>query len=123
MIELKKEFKKYGFEYRQIEKLDDIVVYMAQGKSCDEKVTNSWFEIFRPTVKQPDKFFDEEYEAYPSSSSFGNWAWCCTTIGSIRKILKNEFGKELKELPNLHKGIAILGLTDESWSTIPPDKK
>ena len=69
MIELKKTFRKYGEDFTQLYKDDEIVIYQTTFPSV---------EVFKYRVKKPDKFRSEDFEVYPSESDFGAWAWCCT---------------------------------------------
>ena len=34
---------------------------------------------------------NDEYEVYPSDESFGAWAWCCSTVKSVEKMLNKHF--------------------------------
>lgn len=82
MIELSKKFRKYGEEFTQLYKDDDIVIY---------KSTLPSVEVFKYKVSKPDKYHNDIWENYPSDSSFGNWAWCATCREQFDRILSNHF--------------------------------
>lgn len=82
MIELKKEFGKMGEHFTQLYKDEEIVIY---------KTTFPSVEIFRYKVHKPNKFHADEFEQYPSSSVFGDWAWCATSRFHFERILKDHF--------------------------------
>ena len=82
MIQLKKHFRKYGADFNQLYKDEEIVIY---------RTTLPSVEVFRYKVRKPDKFFDDSYELYPSESSFGDWAWCCTSRKQFERVLKTHF--------------------------------
>lgn len=87
MIELKENFEKkaWGVKFHQAFKDDELVIYrLDQGES-------HWYEVFKRVVHKQDKFHVEDYEAYPSDESFGKWAWSCSDIRSVRKVLGKHF--------------------------------
>lgn len=88
MIELKKEFKKKGINYLQIVKTDNLFVY---------KLTlgnNAWFEVFKRIIAKSDIYHDDEYEKFPNDEAFGQWAWSCSNVECVRKVLEREFPME-----------------------------
>lgn len=92
MKQLRHTFTKFGETFTQVHKDDRCVIYRRGGDT---------FEVFRyRTAKTPPqwKCDDEICEVYPSSKDFGSWAWCCTTPGSLTKILKREFGWRESEI-------------------------
>lgn len=96
MIELKKEFdtKKYQMHHVQLYKDEKVVVYrITQPSDNDRMKWNSWYEVFRYTVNKPDKFHDDEWEQYPKSDNyFGEWAWSCSNLDVVKKVLLRRFG-------------------------------
>lgn len=84
MIELKQELKKMGETFTQLlkDKDDEIVIY---------KTTFPSVEVFRYRVHKPDKYHTDDYEVYPSSEAFGDWAWCATSLAQFERILMEHF--------------------------------
>ena len=82
MIPLKKKYKKRGGRLTQIYVDDEIGIY---------RTTFPSVEIFKMRIGKADKFHDDEWEVYPSDEDFGTYAWSCTSIESIRKILQQRF--------------------------------
>lgn len=82
MIELPVTLRKYGEEFTQIYKDSEIVIY---------KTTFPSVEVFKYKVKKPNKFHDDNWEAYPSDADFGNWAWCATCRKQFDRILSTHF--------------------------------
>lgn len=91
MIEYKTEFTKRGTRFIQIYKDKALVVYQLDHYYDEYGVTTHNYEVFKYTVHTPDKYHNEEYELYPSDSSFGFWAWSCSDEKSVNKILKKHF--------------------------------
>lgn len=82
MIQLKKNFKKFGEMFTQLYKDDEIVIYHTTFPSV---------EVFRYKIHKPDKFHSDMYESYPSDTAFGTWAWCATSKVQFERILKDHF--------------------------------
>ena len=99
MIELKKDYTYKGVTYHQLLKNDKLVIYRCQ-RFQGEKLMETYYEIFRPKVEQPNKFMDDEWERYPSNENFGVWAWCCYTKGSALKVLDKHFNDNGSPLTN-----------------------
>lgn len=85
MIELKKEFKKKGVNYKQLFKDNVLVIYSCKGHS------SNYYEVFRRTTHRPDKFHNDEYELYPYDEAFGGFAWCASNASIVAKVLNNHF--------------------------------
>ena len=83
---LKKTYNRYFGQLDQVLKTKEIVIY---------RVTNQhgtqWYEVFKYQIHKPDKFNDDFYEAYPSDTSFGLWAWSCSNKKVVEKVLKEHF--------------------------------
>ena len=100
MIELKKEFKKKGVVYTQLFKDENLVIYeLSEASVNDPAEVIRWYEVFRPTIHRADIYHPDEYELYPYDEAFGNWAWSCSTVKSVEKILRKHF--ENHPVPNL----------------------
>lgn len=93
MVELKREFSRKGVQFTQVFKNEALCLYQL-AKTHIDGVTSQWYEIFKRKVMKPDRFHDDEYEAYPSDESFGVWAWCCSDKKIVEKVLKREFPGE-----------------------------
>lgn len=94
MIELKKEFdtNKYHLHHRQLFKDGDLVIYEISQPKVDDGGYSIWYEVFKYMVNPPDQYHDDEYELYPKSDEYyGIWAWSCSNIGVVDKVLKREF--------------------------------
>ena len=92
MILLKENFsnKRIG-EFKQFYKDNELVIYEVKQPYADGGGNTIWYEIFKYRVKEKDRFHDDEWEVYPNDEEFGTYAWACTTIGSVNKILKQRF--------------------------------
>lgn len=97
MIKLRKLFKKGNREFQQLFRDDKMaiykVVFTGDGGSCE------FTEVFRIKVYPPNKFHPESFEKYPNDESFGSWAWCCSSLPSLKKILKQKFDIEIANIP------------------------
>lgn len=90
MIYLREEFGRNGAQYKQVYKNWLFAIYRIDKEFVNgEKGT--WWEIFFITVKPRSEYVNDEYEKYPSDEDFGSWAWSCSTIPSLEKVLKREF--------------------------------
>lgn len=89
MIELKKEFKLKGTNYKQLYKDSQVVIYRISRPSEDNSKEIVWYEVFKPCRKAPDIYHDDYYEKYPYDEAFGDWAWCCSNIDVVRKVLSH----------------------------------
>ena len=105
---LELEFTTHGYDYRQILRTKEIVIYQAQ----DDSIT--FYEIFKPRVRAitPNNValsrqFAEGYthaEQYPSNSDFGSWAWCCRGMKAVSRVLATHFPGVYVDLTLLQKG-------------------
>lgn len=91
MIELKKKFVRKGSEYNQLYKDDCLVIYSVSRKKADDDTFCSWYEVFRRIVREKDSFHDDEYERLPFDEAFGVWAWSCSNLKVVEKVLKKHF--------------------------------
>lgn len=91
MIELAKEFKKGNRSFKQKVKENYLVIYTVSQPHLDDDKETVWYEVFRRIVKQKDIFHDDEYEKYPNDEAFGVWAWSCSNIDCVKKVLTNHF--------------------------------
>lgn len=82
MRELRETFNKRWSSFKQLYKDDVLVIY---------SLSNGAFEVFKYKVKAPNKIINDLYEVYPSSEDFGAWAWSCSNIKSVEKVLNNHF--------------------------------
>ena len=82
MIELKKEFRKRGVDFKQIYKDSELAIYQTGFPS---------FEVMKVIIHKADKYHDDEYELYPCDEHFGRYAWSCSNENSVNKILKEHF--------------------------------
>lgn len=82
MIELKKEFRKKGVDFKQIYRDNELAIYKTGFPS---------FEVFRITVHKADRYHDDEYELYPYDEAFGLFAWSCSDEKSVNRILNKYF--------------------------------
>ena len=82
MIELKKEFKRNGVNFKQVYKDSDLAIYKTGFNS---------FEVFSLIVHKPDVYHNDYYEMYPCSEYFGKCAWSCSDENSVQRILKEHF--------------------------------
>jgi len=92
MIRLEKEIRRKGVNLSQIYRDDKLAIYAAKQKHLDDDGFSEWFEVFKITVLDGDRFRDEEFELYPSDSAFGNWAFSCADAGCVAKVLFKNFG-------------------------------
>ena len=93
MIKLEKEIRRKGVDLSQIYRDDKLAIYVARQKHIDDDSFSEWFEVFKITVLDGDRFRDEEFELYPSDSAFGNWAWSCADCSTVAKVIHNNFGE------------------------------
>lgn len=91
MKELKEEFKLHGFDYYQMYKSKNVVAYAVVRNYPTCKVID--FEIFKYRISRVTIFVNEECESYPSDKAFGVWAWSCSDIPCVDKVLKKHFPK------------------------------
>lgn len=94
MIELKKDFRKKGFDYHQEYKDDRFAIYRCT-QEFEEGEPFVFYEIFRMKVCKPDRFHDDEYESYPSDEEFGSRAWCCSSFESAKRVIENDIGEDM----------------------------
>lgn len=91
MIELKKEFTKKGITFKQMYKSNCLAIYSVSHKGVDDGKARTWYEVFRILVKQKDLFHYDDYEKYPNDEAFGQWAWSCSSVKSVEKVLNKHF--------------------------------
>ena len=97
MIPLKKHFKRGNREFLQLYRDNKLALYQITMTLPDGVV--QFAEIFRVRVHQPDPYhYNESYEMYPGDESFGEWAWCCSTLPSLEKILTMKFDVDIASL-------------------------
>ena len=96
MKELRKTFRKKGTDFTQLYKDNNLVVYQLSRPFVDGNGYSVWYEVFRyrtggmhPMSSDYDP--NEVVEKYPSDEEFGLWAWSCSNIESIKKVLNAEF--------------------------------
>lgn len=88
--ELPKEFEKKCVRYTQLEKNNIYVLYRCE--VLDYK--DVYYEVFEYKVGKPhplDAGGWDAVEIYPSSELFGVYAYCCSDLNSVRKVMKNYF--------------------------------
>ena len=90
MIRLKRNFRKKGVEFTQLFKDYQLVIYQLD-RDCYNGTHKTWFEVFRYKTRLPDKFRTDEFEVYPSDECFGTWAWSCTNMDVVQKVLRHNF--------------------------------
>lgn len=93
---LEKEFTKKGIVYCQIERNEEKGYYIYKCERLDYKDT--YFEVFKIITQKPNPFAKdkEDYdlvEVYPSDNSFGQWAWCCSNMEIVDKVINNKIDK------------------------------
>lgn len=107
--ELPIEFEKKGVRFTLLERKTEIFTddngteqpfgYLIY--SCkDITFGNVYYEVFRYKISKPhpmDKGDWDMVELYPSSESFGVWAWCCSDLECIKKVMFNHFDIDWKE--------------------------
>ena len=105
MIELRKTFdiKKYKMSFTQMVKTDKVVIYRVTQPHADGDGVSEWYEVFRykttgmnPMSQNYDP--DETVEAYPSDEAFGLWAWSCSNLGVVEKVLNAKFAFSKHEI-------------------------
>ena len=94
MIELKKEFTRKGVQFKQMFKNAKVVIYRLS-RTYDNGITSIWYEVFKNRIHLPDKYHYDSYEVYPFDEAFGDWAWCCSSLKSLEKIVKREFPDDM----------------------------
>lgn len=82
MIQLKKEFTKKGFIFKQIFKDSYLAVYQTDYPS---------FEVFKVVIHKADKYHNDEYELYLYDEAFGLFAWSCSNPSHLAKVLNDKF--------------------------------
>lgn len=91
MIELKKQFTKNGVKCTQIFKDDELAIYQISQRHADDNDYSIWYEVFKRMVKAADIYHADEFEKYPYDEAFGKWAWSCSNVGAVNKVLKRQF--------------------------------
>lgn len=96
MIRLKENFKKGNREFQQLYRDNKMAIYKVvfngDGGCCE------FTEVFRIKVRKPNQYHPESFEFYPVDESFGGWAWCCSTLPSLKKILTMKFDVDIASL-------------------------
>ena len=105
MIELKKEFTKRGTMFQQVYKDDSVVIYRLSRRGVDNGKESVWYEVFKRLVMKPDIYHDDEFEKYPYDETFGKWAWSCSNINVVRRVLsdpvRGHFGMSVEEADDI----------------------
>ena len=91
--ELDKEFTKRGVNFKQEVKNDELVIY----RCTNIETKDEYFEVFKYRTAKPHPMDEGTWdlvELYPSDNAFGVWAWCCSSVPCVNKVLKKHFGIE-----------------------------
>lgn len=115
MVYLKKEFTaNRNTIYQQIIKEKDVVIYRCSKYYPENDYTDIYWEVFVPRIVKADKYHNgDDYERYPSSECFGDWAWCCSGLKSLAKILRNKFNRDIGEFADRLNAGGVLTSMDE----------
>lgn len=89
---LEKEFVKKGIVYKQFERNEEKGYYIYKCENLNYK--DEYFEIFKIKLSKPDLRFNPNadydlMELYPSDESFGKWAWCCSNMEIVQRVINN----------------------------------
>ena len=105
MKELKKHFdiKKYKMSFAQMVKSKDVVIYKVSQPHADGDGHSEWYEVFRYKTSGMNPMDvnydpDETVEIYPSDEAFGLWAWSCSNLGVVEKVLNAKFAFSKDEI-------------------------
>lgn len=103
MRKLREEFSKRTLHFKQLHKDTNVVIYQVSHPNSE---TQPWFEVFKyktTTMCPMDKNYDpnEVVEAYPSDEHFGLWAWSCSNVESLAKVLRTKFDIRNEKLAHL----------------------
>lgn len=90
---LEKEFTKKGIVYKQIERNEEKGYYIYKCENLNYK--DEYFEIFKIKKQKPYELIakDRDYdfvEIYPCDNSFGQWAWCCSNMEIVQRVINNK---------------------------------
>lgn len=103
MKKLENDFTRGKREFHSLFKNERINVYqVTMTYSTNEK--DIFIEVFKPKICKADIYHTDSYEKYPKDNEFGKRAWTITTMGSLNKILKNEFqlsNEEINEISQI----------------------
>ncbi|MBD3591188.1 hypothetical protein [Bacteroides sp. GM023] len=81
---LKDKFRKYGDSFELVSKNESNRMYCYR-RTTPEGIV--YIEVFRSNLEKDDN--GNVYESYPSSSQFGDTAWCIRdSKGAMKKVLK-----------------------------------
>ena len=94
MIIYKKEFRKFGSDFFHLYNDGEMVIYGVNQKFPNGN-TGFWVEIFKYKTHKPDTYHKDEYEMYPCSDYFGEWAWSCSSMKSLENICKEKFQRDI----------------------------
>lgn len=100
--QLEKEFTKKGVLYTQMEKTEEYVLYRCK----NIEFGNVYYEVFKYRTGKPHFMSGEDFdliEVYPSNDAFGNWAFCCSDLKCVEKVMKTRMGIDWNadKYPNL----------------------
>lgn len=104
--ELPQEFEKKGVKYTQMKKIvkeytnengevvkDGIVLC----KCLNLEYNDEYFEVFRYRTAKPHPYDAENWdmvELYPSDEGFFVFAWSCSNVNSLRRMVEKHFEDE-----------------------------
>lgn len=91
MKKLEEKFRKGCREFQRLYSDERITIYQIT-MTYPTGAKDIYLEVFKPVICKTNIFVGEEYEKYPVNEEFGVRAWTITTMGSLRKILTQEFG-------------------------------
>ena len=111
MKELKKQFRKKGTDFTQLYKDGNLAIYQLSRPYVEGNGHSVWYEVFRyKTAKTPKMWESDEneMEKYPSDEEFGVWAWSCSNVESVKKVLNAEFTMRESQITAFLDSIGLL---------------
>lgn len=108
--ELPKVFEKKCIKYTQlVRKVYDVTDENGETKKdgyliykCDDIEDGySYYEVFRYRLIPQHPYSKEDYdmvEAYPTDNQFGLYAWCCSNLKCLERVLKKHFDVDINDL-------------------------
>lgn len=106
MKKLEEKFRKGCREFQRLYSDERITIYQIV-LTYPTGAKDTYLEVFKPVICKTNIFVEEEYEKYPANEEFGARAWTITTMGSLRKILTNEFGLSQDEINTIAENAKI----------------
>ena len=100
---LPKEFERKGVKYTQlVRNLYDVTDIDGKIKKegyliykCEDIENEySYYEVFKYRLTPQHPCSNEDYdmiESYPSDELFGTYAWCCSNVDIVKKVMKKHF--------------------------------